>query len=346
MDDNSIAIEHEFRKVEIDLGLHISDRAGRIRSVRDLIVGVFWIVQMQEEAEYGDERIRSGFTTDENLLMFSFGKYSEFKVQGYNIVARSFPKDYDVLNNNEPGESLSQTYGYWYENGSRNDDDIVIGASGHFLHYLSVLPDRFFQPLKPFEGLQALQGPKGLDIKRYRTVFQEIREGVKVQTSNFWIVGTKKGDASMFSWDISTSLAHVIALKKRDADDQLILSYDLSREDWRIACFRTFYVVGERMLGPFSCNPANMLGSTSRLAKTFWKEAWDMAKKGKRVDDGPAIVPLEVDCAQDMEKIYDPEAENRGTDELLVEVCRLFWRAADVSMRFDQSNEDPGLATD
>jgi hypothetical protein len=71
-----------------------------------------------------------------------------------------------------------------------------------------------------------------------------------------------------------------------------------------------------------------------------------MAKKGKRVDDYPAIVRLEVDWAHDMEQMYDPEAENRGTDELLVEFRRLFWRAADVSMRFDQSNEDPGLATD
>jgi hypothetical protein len=131
MDDNPVAIKDEFRKVELDLGLQISDRAGRIRSVRDPIVGVFWIVQMQEEAENGVEGICSSFTTDENLLMFAFGNCSEFKVQGYHIVARAYPKYYDLPDNTGPGESPSQTYGYWYENGPRNDDDIVSGASGH-----------------------------------------------------------------------------------------------------------------------------------------------------------------------------------------------------------------------
>lgn len=76
------------------------------------------------------------------------------------------------------------------------------------------------------------------------------------------------------------------------------------------------------------------------MANILWKEAWDMAKEGKRVDDDRAITPMEVSVARDIEQIYDPGAKGSGQDDLVVHACRQIWRAADISVFFDAVEVD------
>jgi len=131
MEKASVQIQDRLMTVERDLGLKVTDRAKPDHNTEKVIVGVFWIVQMQEQAENTVEASRFGFTTDFNLLKLACEKYPKLDVQGYDVVAPRCPKTYNAHDNSQSGESLSQIYGYWYENGSTNNKDIVIGASGH-----------------------------------------------------------------------------------------------------------------------------------------------------------------------------------------------------------------------
>lgn len=140
----------------------------------------------------------------------------------------------------------------------------VITEHHAVLKFLGVLTDPFFKPERPYKSLETLHDSTGLGIKKYKHSFFDWIDGRKQIGSNFWIVKTDNNDGSTLSYDVSTSVGHATALRERETPKYEVISYQLPKDEWKIAWFRTFYVIGERMVGAFAYNPANMMGNTSR----------------------------------------------------------------------------------